>query len=215
MMRKGYLLLAVFLLVIPGISQGATIYSGSLTDAYSGTYILEVTDDGAGDDTYSATLTVITNDLNADAYIDWFAVHFDTPGAVITSVIAASTGTWLVGDGNDVVEGYGGPNTIFPTDPFTGGFEVGIDTVGVYDENDGFKLDGGTYSWAFDFTSDPPILGELGTSDPNLQVGFYGEDVNGNSRLSETFSVPEASALVLLSTGLVGLVMWRRKKRFE
>ena len=28
-------------------------------------------------------------------------------------------------------------------------------------------------------------------------------------------SVPEASALTLLSTGLVGLVMWRRKKRFE
>ena len=215
MTRKGYLLVAALLLVVPGISQGAIIYSGSLTDAYSGTYNLVVTDDGAGANTYSATLTVITNDLNADAYIDWFAVHFDTPAAVMTSGITATTGTWLVGDGNDIVNGYGGPNTTFPTDPFTGGFEQGIDTVGVYDETGGFLLDGSTYSWAFDFTSIAPILGESGTSNPNLQVGFYGEDVNGNPRLSQGFTVPEASSLMLLSSGLVGLVLWRRKKRFE
>lgn len=79
--RKRYLLLAVFLLVIPGISQGALIYSGSLVDTSSGTnsgtYSLLVTDDGAGANTYSATLTVDTN-VVSNAYIDWFLVHFDT-----------------------------------------------------------------------------------------------------------------------------------------
>jgi hypothetical protein len=215
MFRKDHLFLTVLLLVFPAISQGATIYSGSLTDAYSGTYTLLVTDDGAGANTYDAVLTVATNDLDLEAYIDWFTVHFATPAATITSVITATTGDWLAGDGDDVVEGYGGPSTIFPTGPFTGGFEDGIDTVGVYDETGGFKLDGGTYSWSFDFTSIAPILGEGGESNPNLQVGFYGENVDGWPRLSQTFSAPEASALMLFGAGLAGLVVWRRKKRLE
>jgi hypothetical protein len=213
-MRKGYLLLAIFLLVIPGISQGATIYSGSLTDAYSGTYTLEVTDGDPGANTYSATLTVDTN-VVSNAYIDWFAVHFDTPAAVITGVITAPTGTWTVGDGVQTVYGYAGGNQGFPTgNAFTGGFEAGITNDGSIDETGGFLLNGGIYAWSFDFTSTAPILGEEG-GDPNLQVGFYGSGVTGFRRLSETFHVPEASALLLLGTGLVGLVAWRRKKRFE
>jgi hypothetical protein len=214
MMRKGYLLLAVFLLVIPGISQGATIYSGTLTDVYSGTYTLEVTDDGAGANTYSATLTVDTN-VVSNAYIDWFLVHFDTPAAVITGGITATTGTWVVGDGVQTVYGYSGGNQGFPTgNAFTGGFEAGIANDGSITETGGFLLDGGTYVWSFDFTSTAPILGEEG-GDPNLQVGFYGSGVSGFPRLSQEFQVPEASALLLLGTGLVGLVSWRRKKRFE
>jgi hypothetical protein len=151
----------------------------------------------------------------SNAYIDWFAVHFDTPAAVITGVITAPTGTWTVGDGVQTVYGYAGGNQGFPTgNAFTGGFEAGITNDGSIDETGGFLLDGGIYAWSFDFTSTAPILGEEG-GDPNLQVGFYGSGVTGFRRLSETFHVPEASALLLLGTGLVGLVAWRRKKRFE
>jgi hypothetical protein len=219
MMRKGYLLLAVFLLVIPGISQADTIiYSGSLVNAYSGTYTLEVTDDGdANPDTYHATLSVLTNTVS-NAYIDWFQVHFDTPASDITGSIigtnittATATGTWVEGAGQDVFN-FGGT---FPDGvAMTGGFEQGILNDGSIVETGGFLLNGNLYSWAFDFTSDAPILGEL-SGDPNLQAGFYGSGVNGHPRLSQTFSVPEASALLLLGTGLVGLVSWRRKKRFE
>jgi len=212
MIRKGYLLLAVLLLVIPGISQGAVVYSGSLTDPYSGTYDLVIDDDGAGADTYSATLTVTTN-VVTNAYIDWFLVHFDTPAADITSAITATTGTWAEGDGSVDVYGYGGG---FPNgNSFTGGYETGILNDGSIDETGGFLLDGSVYAWSFDFTSAAPILGEGGEGFPNLQVGFYGDGVNGFPRLSMAFSVPEASSLMLLSSGLVGLVLWRRKKRFE
>jgi hypothetical protein len=100
-----------------------------LTDAYSGTYTLLVTDDGAGANTYDALLTVATNDLDLEAYIDWFTVHFDTPAATITSGINAPTDGW--------------------------------------------------------------------------------------PRLSQTFSAPEASALMLFGSGIAGLVIWRRKKRLE
>jgi len=220
MIRKGYLLLAVLLLVIPGISQGAVVYSGTLTDPYSGTYDLEITDDGPGADTYSATLTVTTN-VVTNAYIDWFLVHFDTPAADITSAISGTnvttggtpTGTWVEGDGSVDVYGYGGG---FPNgNSFTGGYEAGILNDGSIDETGGFLLNGDVYAWSFDFTSAAPILGEGGEGFPNLQVGFYGEGVNGFPRLSMAFTVPEASSLMLLSSGLMGLVLWRRKKRFE
>ena len=212
MIRKGYLLLAVLLLVVPGMSQAATIYSGSLVNTFSGTYTLVVTDDGdANPDTYHATLSVLTNTVS-NAYIDWFLVHFDTPAAIISGGIAATTGTWVVGDGTQDVFNYGG---LFPDgNSFTGGFEAGILNDGSIVETGGFLLNGSLYSWEFDFTSDAPILGE-GSGDPNLQAGFYGSGVNGHPRLSQTFSVPEASSLMLLSSGLVGLVLWRRKKRFE
>ena len=210
MIRKGYLLLAVLLLIVPGMSQADTIYTGSLVNTYSGTYTLLVTDDGdANPDTYHATLSVLTNTV-ANAYIDWFLVHFDTPAATITGGIIA-TGTWVVGDGTQDVYGYGG---LFPDgNSFTGGFTDGL-LLDPAVETGGFLLNGSLYSWEFDFTSDAPILGE-GSGDPNLQVGFYGTGVNGFPRLSQTFSVPEASSLMLLSSGLVGLVLWRRKKRFE
>jgi hypothetical protein len=55
-----------------------------------------------------------------------------------------------------------------------------------------------------------------GISRGDLVHGFEAGITNaGWPRLSETFPVPEASALTLLGTGLVGLVVWRRRKRFE
>jgi len=211
MVRKSYLLLALFLLVVPRISQGATIYEGSLTDPYSGTYTLTITDAGdANPNTYHATLTVETNTVT-DAYIDWFVVHFDTPAADITSAITASTGTWLEGTGSTDLVGYGGG---FPNGgAFSGGYEVGILNDGSVDETGGFPLDGLTYSWSFDFAAIAPILGENGDSNPNLQVGFYGDGVPGNPRLSQGFTVSEPSTLLLLGSGLLWLGMLRRKIR--
>lgn len=216
MMRKGYLLLAAFLLVIPGITQAATIYEGYLVNAYSGTYSLWITDDGDSDpNTYHVTLSVQTNTVS-NAYIDWFSVHFDTPAANIDGSItgtnlstATSTGTWVEGNGQTVY-GYG---STFPSGiEKTGAFETGLDDVSPV-LTGGFLLNGNLYAWEFDFTSAAPILGQLGESNPNLQVGFYGTGVKGFPRLSQEFQVPEANTLMLIISGLVGSVVWRRKKR--
>jgi hypothetical protein len=226
MMRKGYLLLlAALLLVIPGISQAATIYAGDLVNAYSGTYSLWITDDGDADpNTYHATLSVQTNTVS-NAYIDWFLVHFDTPASDITGSVtgtnittATATGTWVEGTGTTVGSApyqnvYGYANGTFPTgNSDTGAFETGIGSGGTT-ETGGFLLNGDLYAWEFDFTSATPILGQLGVSNPNLQVGFYGTGVNGFPRLSQEFKVPEANTLMLIISGIVGSVVWRRKKR--
>lgn len=49
-----------------------------------------------------------------------------------------------------------------------------------------------------------------------LFLGFTTLPLSGHAALSAlTGAYGDASALILLSTGLVGLVVWRRRKRFE
>lgn len=48
-----------------------------------------------------------------------------------------------------------------------------------------------------------------------LTYDITSDHMDGTGGAGTPSRVPEASALVLLGTGLVGLVVWRRKKRFE
>jgi hypothetical protein len=90
----------------------------------------------------------------------------------------------------------------------------GVPSTDAYPGTYSSVLDGGPYGWSFDFATTSPFPVE-GGGNPGLQAGSHGSGIDGFPRLTRDFQFPEASALVLFSTGLVGLVVWRRKKRFE
>jgi hypothetical protein len=215
MMRKGYLLLAVFLLVIPGIST-ATLYTLTDPSGVGAGTVYELTVTSLGGDSYNAVLTAATANTATNVYLDWFQIKFDEgTAATIGDVNADPEGDWtqLQSQGGINLAGFG--NELFATKGWSGLYlEDAIEGADITDLNNGPELDGLTKLWDFDFTLSDPL-----NPTPSLQVGYYYlNPANGHiqtGRLSETFSVPEASALLLLGAGLVGLVSWRRKKRFE
>jgi hypothetical protein len=216
MMRRGYLLLAVFLLVIPSIST-ATLYTLTDPSGVGAGTVYELTVTSLGGDSYNAVLTADTA-TNTDVYIDWFQIKIDEGTAALVGTVNNDPGgTWLA------LQGSGGINLAeFGNETFANNTWSGLYLQGAVEGADfatlsgGAELDGFTKLWDFDFTLADPL-----NPTPSLQVGYYYLGGNPNNpdiktgRLSETFSVPEASALLLLGTGLVGLVSWRRKKRFE
>jgi hypothetical protein len=198
MTKKGFVMV-LLLVAIPCVSFGATIYSYSVTDTSSGlgsgVYTLTVGDRGGDGDstTYDATLSVDTNAV-ANTSIAWFAIKFDggATGVITDSGITASDdSSWEVGDRSVDVLNYNN----FPSSTWTGGYASPI--------TGGFALDGGAYSWTFDFD-----LSNALNMAPSLQVGFSAP--HGYPRISQ--SIPEPGTLMILGAGLIGLASLGRKK---
>lgn len=199
MTKKGFAMV-LLLVAIPCVSFGATIYSYTITDTSSGlgsgVYTLTVGDRGGDGDstTYDATLSVDTNAV-ANTSIAWFAIKFDQgeAGVITAPGITGSEGTWSVGDGSVGVLNY----SHFPNNTWTSGYASPI--------TGGFALDGGAYSWTFDFDLSTAL-----NETPSLQVGFLVP--HGYPRISQSFNIPEPGTLMILGAGLIGLASLGRKK---
>ena len=205
MAKKGFVMV-LLLVAIPCVSFGAIIYSYSVTDTSSGlgsgVYTLTVGDRG-GDGistTYDATLSVDTNAV-VNTSIAWFAIKFDQneAGEIVeppppgTGIIASDGSSWEVGDGSVNVLNINN----FPGNTWTGGYVSPITA--------GFALNGGVYSWTFDFDLSAAL-----NETPSLQVGFLA--LHGYPRISQTFNIPEPGTLMILGAGLIGLASLGRKK---
>lgn len=214
MIRKGYLLV-LLLILTPSISM-ATFYT--LTDPSgvgAGTvYTLNVL--SLGGDSYSAVLKAYTPNTATNVYLDWFQIKFDEgTAATIGNITLNPAGTWtqLQSQGGINLAEFG--SELFATNGWSGLYLDGaVQGASIGTLATGPELDGGTKEWDFLFTLSAPF-----NPTPSLQVGYYYLGGNPNhpdiktGRLSEGFTVPEANTLMLIISGLVGSVVWRRKKR--
>ena len=215
MIRKGYLLV-LLLILIPSISMAA-VYSLTDPGGVGAGTVYELTITSLGGTSYNAVLTADTA-TNTGVYIDWFQIKFDEGTAALVGTVNNDPGgTWLALQGSGGINLAEFGNETFANSTWSGLYLQGaVEGASFATLSGGAELDGLTKLWDFDFTLADPL-----NPTPSLQVGYYYLGGNPNDpqihtgRLSETFSVPEASALMFLSTGLVGLVVWRRKKRFE
>jgi len=209
------------LIVMPAAGYCALL---TLTDSTSGAgvgsvYTLDIQTTGIN--TYQATLTVDTS-FNPGWYIEiWDLKLGDVTSA---SYVARPSSFWQITTGVVPVAPTWGT---FPQNQRAGGYVSGMSPAlnTQAEVQQGVQLDSNTVgvdaTWIFNFTSS-----NLSMNDLAFQVGYFSWDPGANQgeggtkfggRLSQTFGVPEPASVLLagMGLGMIGLVSWRRKKRFE
>jgi hypothetical protein len=196
MIKKKLLGLIVALFMVPGVCMGLTITDTS-SGLNSGTYTLDIISVVDG---YRATFTADTNNVTGWSFAA-FQIKFDGGAAGITYQInSAPSATWSWANNTSPIPlpNFGGT---FPIDSYS----LIYDTI-----NTGVSLNSSSYIWEFDFTLAGPL------SPQALQVLFYDGYAGGSSnvkttRLSQSWTVPEPTTLLLLGSGLVALCLVSRK----
>ncbi len=212
-MRKA-LVVALLLLALPAVGLAATYTWTDISSGVPGSeYTLNITSVNPSLHTYSATFTVDTATYATPWYINWFQFKMDDGTAA--TITSTSTSGWSIMNSGANINLAEFGNEKFANDTWSGLYQTtAVEGASLGDLALGVRLDGGSFTWAFNFILDAPF-----NSDLPLQVGYYDGFSGGSSNPAQTRmsqpsnSVPEPGTLLLLGGGLVGLGMLKRKFR--
>ena len=185
--------LILALLMVPIVSMGTPIYTSTTTDTSSGLYppgsgTYTLTIDDLGDSnltTYRATFVADTNSVSGWV-IDAFQIKLDTSAAGL--IYGSVTGPFT---------NYVNPPSSVSLIHHSGQFPASSFT-GIYDASGtGVALNGGDYTWVFDFTLTTKLKPQA------LQVLFYNPTTEQTTKLSQP--VPEPGILILLGIAMTAI----------
>ncbi len=222
--------LIAIILAVTTLTLASPVGATSLSDEY---YVFDSRAEGViidsvlnfdlvSDFTYSASLSVSApthHYATHDYYAVWFALKSHEYGALTITNFTGPTQDWVVANPGDDVKvlkrsGHYWPLLDDNLDRQSGFYlqTVAESYVGVGDYTDGLLLTGGpaVYTFTFDFTLPLEAEGKSPIEQISVAGGFFNTDSDDPNRgYVQGGVIPEPSTVLLLASGLAGLMGWR------